>query len=396
VTPDIVNPVPVSVAALMVTDAEPEEVRVRDCVAGALSATLPNATLLALTLSVGVAEFNCRAKVLEMPPALAVNVTFCAVVTDETVAVNAALVALAATVTVAGTLTAALLLDRLTLSPPVGAAALSVTVQASVPDPTMDVLLQERALNAVADTPVPLRLIVVLPPVDELLVRVNLPEAAPAVVGSNRTVSVATWPGFNVTGKVTPDIVNPVPVSVAALMVTGAVPEEVRVRDCVAGTSTPTLPNATLVALTLSVGVAEFNCRAKVLEMPPALAVNVTFCAVVTDETVAVNAALVALAATVTVAGTLTAALLLDRLTLSPPVGAAALSDTVQASPPAPVMDVLLHEIAFNPAVVTGVPVPLRLTPTVGLVQLLLLVMVNCPAAAPVVPGANRTFSVAV
>ena len=66
--------------------------------------------------------------------------------------------------------------------------------------------------------------------------------------------------------------------------------------------------------------------------MPPALAVNVAACAVVTDETEAVNAALVALAATVTVAGTLTAALLLDRLTLNPPLGATALSDIVPAS----------------------------------------------------------------
>jgi len=106
--------------------------------------------------------------------------------------------------------------------------------------------------------------------------------------------------------------------------------------------------------------------QGQVLEMPPALAVNVAACAVVTDETEAVNAALVALAATVTVAGTLTAALLLDRLTLNPPLGATALSDIVQASLPAPVMDVLLHEIALNPAVVDGVPVPLRLTPTVG------------------------------
>lgn len=55
--------------------------------------------------------------------------------------------------------------------------------------------------------------------------------AAPAVVGSNCTANVATWPGVKVTGKVTPDIVNPVPVSVAALMVTDEVPVEVRVRD---------------------------------------------------------------------------------------------------------------------------------------------------------------------
>jgi hypothetical protein len=41
------------------------------------------------------------------------------------------------------------------------------------------------------DTPVPLKLTTVEVPVEELLVMVSEPEAAPAVVGSNCTVSVA-------------------------------------------------------------------------------------------------------------------------------------------------------------------------------------------------------------
>ena len=40
-------------------------------------------------------------------------------------------------------------------------------------------------------TPVPLNAMVVVVPVDELLVNASEPEAAPAVVGSNCTVSVA-------------------------------------------------------------------------------------------------------------------------------------------------------------------------------------------------------------
>ena len=65
-------------------------------------------------------------------------------------------------------------------------------------------------------------------------------------------------------GNVAPDIVKPLPVSVAALIVTGAVPLEVKVTDCgVAAVFTTTLPKARLVALTLSVGTAAFNCRAK-------------------------------------------------------------------------------------------------------------------------------------
>ena len=87
---------------------------------------------------------------------------------------NAALVAFAGTDTVLGTVTAELLLDRLTLSPPLGAAAVSVKVHASVPDPVMAPLLQYSALSAVgAAVPVPLRLTTAVLLVDELLVMVS-------------------------------------------------------------------------------------------------------------------------------------------------------------------------------------------------------------------------------
>jgi hypothetical protein len=88
--------------------------------------------------------------------------------------VNAALVALAGTVTVAGSVTAVLLLNRVTLSPPLAVAAFSVTVQASVPEPVMDPLVQVSVLNTPgAGVPVPLRLIIAVPLVEELLVMVN-------------------------------------------------------------------------------------------------------------------------------------------------------------------------------------------------------------------------------
>ena len=58
--------------------------------------------------------------------------------TDETVAVKFAVVEPAATVTEAGTVTAELLLARLTVKPPLGAAALSPTVHVSVPAPVID------------------------------------------------------------------------------------------------------------------------------------------------------------------------------------------------------------------------------------------------------------------
>jgi hypothetical protein len=210
--------------------------------------------------------------------------------------------------------------------------------------------------------------------VDELLWMTNCPVTAPVAVGSNCTSRVIARLGFKVTGKVAPDIVKPVPDNVAALMVTGAVPLEVSVTGNVVGVFTVTLPNARLAGLMVNVGTAAFNCRAKVFDTPPVLAVRVTDCAVVTEVTVAVNPALVALAGTTTVAGTVTAVLLLLSPTLTPPLPAAELSVTVQLSLPAPVSDALLQDTELNvPA--TAVPVPLSPISAVPLVDELLWIV---------------------
>ena len=221
----------------------------------------------------------------------------------------------------------------------------------------------------------PLRPITAVPLVDELLWMVSCPVKAPAEVGSNCTSSVTAKLGFKVTGKVAPDIVKPVPLNVAELIVTGAVPAEVNVTGSVDGVFTVTLPNAKLAALMVNVGIvvpAAFSCRAKVLETPPALAVRVTDCAAVTDDAVAAKPALLALAATTTVAGTVTAALLLAKPTLTPPLPAAELNVTVHVSFPAP-MDALLQERALNAAdAVVPVPaVPVLLVPVVLLPEAL-------------------------
>jgi len=80
------------------------------------------------------------------------------------------LAAPAGIVTVLGTVTAGVLLVRFTISPPLGAAVLNDTVQASVPDPVMAPLLQDSAFNAAgAPVPVPLRLIIAVPLIEELL-----------------------------------------------------------------------------------------------------------------------------------------------------------------------------------------------------------------------------------
>ncbi len=124
--------------------------------------------------------------------------------TADTVAEKLAVVAPAATVTDEGTVTAVSLLDRLTAWPPVPAAAFSVAVQVSVPALVIEPLKQLSPLRT--GCAVPLRLIVDVDPLDELLVNVTVPLAAPPALGAKPTVSVAVWPGFRVSGKLTPEI----------------------------------------------------------------------------------------------------------------------------------------------------------------------------------------------
>ena len=60
---------------------------------------------------------------------------------------------------------------------------------------------------------------------------VNAPVTAPAAIGWNCTLKLAVWPGFKVRGKLAPDSLNPVPLTVAELTVTGAVPVEDKSTD---------------------------------------------------------------------------------------------------------------------------------------------------------------------
>ena len=84
----------------------------------------------------------------------------------------------------------------------------------------------------------------------------------------NSTLSVIAWPGVNVTGRVAADSVKPAPVTVAELIVSGAVPVDVNVTDWVESVLTATLPKFKLVVLMFSVDV-------------PGLTVNVTACVAV-------------------------------------------------------------------------------------------------------------------
>jgi hypothetical protein len=393
--PGMLNPVPVNAAELIVTAAVPLEVNVTDCVAGVFRLTAPKATLLLLRLSVAVVAFNWSANVFATPPAVAVSVAVCAVLTAAAVAVNAALDDPAATVTDAGTVTALLLLARLTVVAVV-AAAVSVTVHASVPAPVSVALPHVTPLSAAGACPVPLRLIVAVPPLEALLAMVTAPLTAPAAAGSNPIVSVAVWPGFSVTGAVTPDPENPVPVTDTPLIVSAAVPEDVSVTDFVIAVFSGSVPNATLVALRFRAAVVAFNWRANVFATPPAVAVSVAVCAVLTAAAAAVNTALDAPAATVTDAGTVTALLLLARPTVVAVV-AAAVSVTVHASVPAPVSVALPHVTPLSVAGAVGplTPVPLRLMTRLYPSDVSSsLVIVSRPVTTPAVVGVKATSSV--
>jgi len=126
---DIEKPLPVTPNEFTVTGAVPVELSLIVCVVELFTTTGPKAMLVAFTASVDVAAFSCRDTVLEVDPVDAVTVADCAVETEETFAVNVALVAAAATDTMLGRVTALLLLASPTLTPPLGADPDKVTVQ---------------------------------------------------------------------------------------------------------------------------------------------------------------------------------------------------------------------------------------------------------------------------
>ncbi len=180
------------VAALTVTASVPTAVNVSGCFSAVFTATSPNARLLVVTLSPGVAASNFSENVSVTPLALADRVTDSALVTAVTVAVKLAVLAPAFAVTVEGTLTALLVLASFTVTPPLGAAAFSITVHWLVPAPVMIPFTQVKALTpgALSLLAVPLRPIAVVPALAEPLAIVSFPVADPTTVGENFTVKL--------------------------------------------------------------------------------------------------------------------------------------------------------------------------------------------------------------
>ena len=101
---------------------------------------------------------------------------------------------------------------------------------------------------------VPLRTTRAGEPVDESLLIVIWPLAAPGDVGSNWTCNVTACVGSSVAGRLPPTIVKPAPVIAVEFTVTGDVPVDVNVSDCVVAVFTVTLPKLRFEALTANCG----------------------------------------------------------------------------------------------------------------------------------------------
>jgi hypothetical protein len=102
---------------------------------------------------------------------------------------------------------------------------------------------------------VPLRVTWVVEPVDELLLIVICPLDFPVTVGKNCTCNVIDCVGFSVDGRLPPTIVKPAPEMAAELIVTGEVPVDVNVTDCVVAVFTVTLPKLKVATLTVNCGL---------------------------------------------------------------------------------------------------------------------------------------------
>jgi hypothetical protein len=171
--PESEKPAPLTEAELIVTGAVPVELSVIGCTTGVLTMTVPNPIDVAFTVRVAEDALSCSETVLDVLPEVAVRIADCAVLTAAALATKDAVVAAAGTVREPGTVTELLLLARLTMRPPVGAALDRLTVQESATEPVMEVSLQEIALTVgVTAAPAPLMLIVA---VGALLVMVTMP-----------------------------------------------------------------------------------------------------------------------------------------------------------------------------------------------------------------------------
>ncbi len=171
----------------------------------------------ALTVGVPVGPppvlFRLIDAVFNTVPCVAVSVTVCVVVTPDTLATKLALAVPAGTVTEIGTVTAALLLARATAEPPLGAGAVKVTLQLSVPAPVNDEFAQlspAREIPEEVACPLPCSLTVPATVVFALVIALTLscPVASVADAGSKPTCIFMLEPAAKVAGSAPAFAVN--------------------------------------------------------------------------------------------------------------------------------------------------------------------------------------------
>jgi hypothetical protein len=203
---------------------------------------------------------------------------------------------------------------------------------------------------------------------------------------------------LSVSGKLPPTVVKPAPVIEAALMVTGDVPDDVSVIDCVVEVLTGTLPKLRLVVLTVNCGFAAtpVPLKATVAVLPLVELLLIVSCPVAAPAAVGRNwSCKVSDWLGFSVTGKLPAT------TVKPaPVIEAEFTVTADVPDDVSVTEAVADELTVtlpklrvealnvNCGFVAAVPVPARATVAVlPLVELLLIV--SCPVAAPATVGRN-------
>lgn len=124
---------------------------------------------------------------------------------------------------------------------------------AAIPKFRLDALTDRTGLvvAAVATAPIPLSDTIAVFPLLESLVIATWPADPPIVMGLNCTCSVVDCDGFSVIGKLAPTILKPVPVISAEFTVTGNVPVDVNVNDCIVAVFNATSPKLRFEVVTV-------------------------------------------------------------------------------------------------------------------------------------------------
>jgi hypothetical protein len=293
--PTIEKPVPVIVAEFTVTGAVPVDVSVSDCVVAVFTVTLPKLKLAALTANCGLGTgvpvaFSATEAV---PPVVELLLI---VIWPLAVPVVVGLNCTCNVTDCVGFKVTGRLLPTIAKPAPVIAAELTVTgdvpvdinVNACVVAVLTVTLPKLRLVALTANwgfvsgldivAPVPVMVTTVVLPLAELLLIVIWPLVAPGDVGSNWTCNVIVWAGSSVTGRLPPTIVKPAPMIAAEFTVTGEVPVDVSVKDCIVAVFIVTLPKLRFAVLTVNWGAvwdAPWPCNGTCATICPAVPINV-------------------------------------------------------------------------------------------------------------------------